>query len=186
MVAIFSVRLTCPSWSCGNYQPAGTQLWWTGRFAVLMLFPSPQWNFKVWKHYFFPRDFFPAHCWVLPGCAWQMCMEGWALQTICKFCIMWSWANTCDEHLERKILKTIVKRSELHYFPLKNIHMWLWIGWLSHLHRHTHVAALLLFGRKWNRWNVFAATANVAYPRGHCPCRTAVTTARCSGQLGLQ
>ena len=85
-----------------------------------------------------------------------MCTEGWALRTICNFCVMWSWANTCDEHSERKILKTIVKRSELCYFPLKNIHMWLWIGWLSDLHRHVHVAVLLLFRRKWNRWNVFA------------------------------
>lgn len=90
-----------------------------------------------------------------------MYVEGWALWTICNFCIMWSWANTCDEHLERKILKTIVKRSELCYSPLKNIRMWLWIGWLSHLHRHMHVAVLLLFRRKRNRWHDF--------PQSQCP-----------------
>lgn len=72
------------------------------------------------------------------------------------FCIMWSWANTCNEHWERKIFRAIVKRSELCYFPLKNIHTWLWIGCLSILRRHMHVAILLLFRRKWNRWNVFA------------------------------
>lgn len=143
----------------------------------LRVFSSPQWNFKVWKH-FFPEislllvvGFYQA---VLDKCAWKAehCKE------FAIFCIMWSWANTCDEHVEREISKTIVKRRKLCYFPLKNIHTWLWIGWFSYLHRHMHIA-VLLFRKKWNSWLFFfcwrpvPAIANVASHRGCCPCSTA-------------
>lgn len=116
-----------------------------------------------------------------------MCMEGSALQRICNFCIIWSRANTCDEHVESEILKTIVKRRELCYFPLKIICTWLWIGWFSYLHRHKHTA-VLLFRKKLNSWLFFCgrtvpATVNVASHRGCCPCRTAITSARCCWEL---
>lgn len=120
-----------------------------------------------------------------------MCMEGWALQRICNFCIMWSWANTCDEHVEREILKTIVKRRELCYFPLKNIHTWLWIGWFSYLHRHMHTA-VLLFRRKFNSWHFILLKASACNCKCYIPQRAlplkdcTVTPARCSWELALE
>lgn len=105
-----------------------------------------------------------------------MCMEGWVLQRICNFCIMWSWANTCDEHVEREISKTIVKRRKLCYFPLKNTHTTL--NWLVLLSAQAHAYSSAAFQKEMIQltflfcWRPVPSIANVASHRGCCSCRT--------------